>query len=83
MMDRNRKTETLLRSADKKIIGKMEHTNPLKICQKENDSSIDQIITALKKTALITPITNFIALLIYISLWLHAQSRECDFPDFL
>jgi hypothetical protein len=66
-MDAVRKTNTatLLFIPEKKMTGKMKHTNPMKTCQNEYDCSMDQIITVLNRSAVINPARNFINLWLY------------------
>lgn len=68
--DSNIKTATLFRMPEKKTMGKIAHTNPVNSCQNEYDCSMDQMTTALNKTAVILPINNFMMLLVYIFLLL-------------
>lgn len=63
-MDAVRKINTaaLLFIPEKKIIGKMKHTNPMKTCQNEYACSMDQIITVLKSNAVAVPAINFMSI---------------------
>ena len=63
-MDAVRKINTaaLLFIPEKKMTGKMKHTNPMKTCQNEYACSIDQIITVLKSNAVAVPAINFMSI---------------------
>lgn len=63
-MDAVRKinTATLLFIPEKKMTGKMKHTNPMKTCQNEYACSMDQIITVLNSNAVAVPAINFMSI---------------------
>jgi len=63
-MDAVRKINTaaLLFIPEKKMTGKMKHTNPMKTCQNEYACSMDQIITVLKSNAVAVPAINFMSI---------------------
>lgn len=63
-MDAVRKINTaaLLFIPEKKMTGKMKHTNPMKTCQNEYACSVDQIITMLKSNAVAVPAINFMSI---------------------
>jgi hypothetical protein len=63
-MDAVRKINTaaLLFIPEKKMTGKMKHTNPMKTCQNEYACSMDQIISVLKSNAVAVPAINFMSI---------------------